>query len=130
MCAFPKCYCFLKDGKEMNVFTQPPTAALIIFPDAPDGGKKLLFYNSFGWAIIYRPMGFIYFCYYSFSSLQTINLNNMILEINIIYMTDEMKYMGYLLNTLFAWHFIIFSKEQKKHVRGEKEISALIITLE
>lgn len=80
MCAFPKCYCFLKDGKEMDVFAQPPTAALIIFPDAPDGGKKLFFYSSFSWAIIYRPIGFIYFHYYSFSSLQTINLNNMILE--------------------------------------------------
>lgn len=32
----------------MDVFAQPPTAALIIFPDAPDGGKKLFFYSSFG----------------------------------------------------------------------------------
>lgn len=80
MHGFSKCYCFLRDGNETDVFPPPPTAALIIFSGAPDGGKQsysviaLLVEQLF--TSQWDP--FIHL-YYSFSSLQTVNPNNMIL---------------------------------------------------
>lgn len=55
MHVFSKCYCFLKDENETDVFPPPPTAALITFSDAPDGGKQsysatALLVNSYLWA--------------------------------------------------------------------------------
>lgn len=80
MHVFSKCYCFLKDARETDVFPPPPTAGLIIFSDAPDGGKQSC--SSTALLVEQLFMGqwdpFILF-YYSISSLQTINPNNMIL---------------------------------------------------
>lgn len=80
MHVFSKCYCFLKDGNETDVFPPPPTAALITFSDAPDGGKQS--YSATALLVEQLFMGqwdpFIHL-YYSFLSLQTINPNNTIL---------------------------------------------------
>lgn len=80
MHVFSKCYCFLKDGNETDVFPPPPTAALIIFSDAPDGGKQSC--SSTALLVEQLFMGqrdpFIHL-YYSVSSLQTINPKNTIL---------------------------------------------------
>lgn len=80
MHVFSKYYCFLKDGNETDVFPPPPTAALIRFPDAPDGGKQSC--SSTALLVERLFMGQwdpSIHLYYSVSSLQTINPGNMIL---------------------------------------------------
>lgn len=77
---FSKCYCFLKDGNETDVFPPPPTAASITFSDAPDGGKQS--YSATALLVEQLFMGqwdpFVHL-YYSFLSSQTINPNCTIL---------------------------------------------------
>lgn len=55
MYVFSKCYCFLKDENETDVSTPPPTAALITFSAAADGGiqsysPQLFWLNIYLWA--------------------------------------------------------------------------------
>lgn len=74
MRVFPKFYRFLKDENETDIFPPPPTAALIIFSEAPDGGIQS--YSATALLVEQLFMGqwdpFIHL-YYSFSSVNTVN---------------------------------------------------------
>lgn len=80
MHVFSKCHCFLKDENETGVFPLPPTAALVIFSETPDGGIQS--YSSTAFLVEHLFVGqwdpFIHL-YHSFSSLQTANPSNVIL---------------------------------------------------
>lgn len=113
MRVFSKCHCFLKDENETDVFPPPPTA-LIICSEAPDGGiqsysPQLFWLHIYLWANGMHLSTFISAFHPSVSKSKWHDPSKLIKFVQLM----NWSVWEFLLDLMFTWQFVTFSKEQR-----------------